>query len=82
MVGTEEPIYGPSAIQSVAKQAETIPYTELTNDDLRWTNMQSTSVESQQFYSFADSGHIALTQIIHSNVGYLMIPKFEHRSSC
>jgi hypothetical protein len=70
VAGTQEPIYGPSAIQSVAKQAETTPYTELTKDDLKWAAMDSTSVETQSFYLMADSGHIGLAQIIYSNVAY------------
>ncbi|TVY30222.1 Survival factor [Lachnellula hyalina] len=68
VAGTQEPIYGPSAIQTVTKQAETTPYTELTQDDLKWDNLPSTSVETQGFYFFAKSGHIAMAQIIHSNV--------------
>lgn len=67
-IGTEEPIYGPSAIQSVAKQAETTPYTELTSNDLKWVNMDSTSVETQAFYLMTADGHIGMAQIIHSNV--------------
>lgn len=70
MAGTQEPIYGPSAIQSVAKQAETTPYTELTKDGVKWEAMDSTSVETQSFYLMADSGHIALAQVIYSNVAY------------
>ncbi|KAK5143768.1 survival factor 1 [Cryomyces antarcticus] len=68
VAGTQEPIYGPSAIQSVAQQARTTPYTELTNDDLRWAAMDSTSVETQTFYLMADSGHIGMAQVIYSNV--------------
>lgn len=68
MVGTEEPIYGPSALHSVAKQAEKTPYTELTRDDLKWRAMTSTCVETQSFYLMADSGHLALAQVIYSNV--------------
>ena len=68
VAGTQEPIYGPSAIQSVATQAETTPYTELTKDDVKWQTMDSTCVETQSFYLIADSGHIALVQIIYSNV--------------
>jgi hypothetical protein len=68
VAGTQEPIYGPSAIHSVAKQAETIPYTELKKEDLKWEAMNSTSVETQSFYLMADSGHIALAQVIYSNV--------------
>lgn len=70
MAGTQEPIYGPSAIQSVAKQAESTPYTELKKEDLKWAAMESTCVETQTFYLMADSGHIGLAQIIYSNVAY------------
>ena len=70
MAGTQEPIYGPSAIQSVAEQVETTPYTELTKDGFKWEAMDSTSVETQSFYLMADSGHIALAQVIYSNVAY------------
>jgi hypothetical protein len=68
VAGTPEPIYGPSAIQSVAKQAETTPYTVLGRDDLKWAAMKSTNVETQSFYLMADSGHLALAQVIYSNV--------------
>lgn len=68
VAGTQEPIYGPTAIQSVAKQAETIPYTESTKEDLKWLAMGSTCVETQVFYFTADNGHIGLAQVIYSNV--------------
>lgn len=68
VAGTQEPIYGPSAIQSVAKQAETVPYTELKKEHLKWEAMDSTCVESQTFYIMADSGHIGMAQVIYSNV--------------
>lgn len=68
MAGTQEPIYGPSAIRSVAKQAETTPYTELKRDDMKWEAMESTCVETQSFYLMADNGHMALAQVIYSNV--------------
>ncbi|KAI0860664.1 survival factor 1 [Xylaria cubensis] len=68
VVGTEEPIYGPSAIKSVAEDAKTTPYTELTRDDLKWVALDQTSVETQVFYFTANSGHIGLAQIIYSNV--------------
>jgi len=68
VAGTQEPIYGPSAIQSVARQAETTPYTELLKEDLKWAAMESTSVETQTFYLMADSGHIGMAQVIYSNV--------------
>lgn len=70
MAGTQEPIYGPSAIQSVAEQAETTPYTELTREDLKWVAMDSTSVETQTFYLMADNGLLGLAQVIYSNVAY------------
>ncbi|ODH45002.1 hypothetical protein ACO22_00480 [Paracoccidioides brasiliensis] len=70
VAGTQEPIYGPSAIQSVAAQAHGQPtsYHELTKDDLRWKAMQSTCVETQTFYLFSDNGDIAMLQVIYSNV--------------
>ncbi|KAI4246736.1 MAG: hypothetical protein L6R40_001765 [Gallowayella cf. fulva] len=68
VAGTQEPIYGPSAIQSVAKQAETTPYTEVQPDHLKWLAMESTCVETQTFYLMADSGHIGMAQAIYSNV--------------
>ncbi len=68
MAGTQEPIYGPSAIKSVAEQAAETPYTELTRKDLTWAAMDSTCVETQSFYLMADDGHMALAQAIYSNV--------------
>ncbi|KAL7627687.1 putative cell survival pathways protein [Parahypoxylon ruwenzoriense] len=68
VVGTEEPIYGPSAIRSVAEDAKTTPYTELTRDDLKWAAMESTCVETQTFYFMSDSGNLAFVQVIYSNV--------------
>ncbi|KAI9889249.1 MAG: putative cell survival pathways protein [Vezdaea aestivalis] len=68
VAGTQEPIYGPQAIQSVAKQAEKTPYTELTKEHLKWVAMESTCVETQTFYLMADSGHLAMVQVIYSNV--------------
>lgn len=63
-----EGIYGPSAIQSVAEQAKTTPYTELKKDDLAWACMDSTNVESKSFYMHSDDGHVGLVQVIYSNV--------------
>ncbi|KJZ79808.1 Survival factor 1 [Hirsutella minnesotensis 3608] len=68
VAGTQEPIYGPSAIQSVAEEAQTTPYTEITRDDLKWKVMESTCVETESFYLFSDSGEIGLVQVIYSNV--------------
>ncbi|GJN66768.1 survival factor 1 [Purpureocillium lilacinum] len=68
VAGTQEPIYGPSAIKSVAEEAETKPYTETTRDDFKWQALESTCVETESFYLFADTGDIALAQVIYSNV--------------
>ncbi|EEQ32354.1 survival factor 1 [Microsporum canis CBS 113480] len=68
VAGTQEPIYGPTAIQSVVDHAKTIPYTEATKDHLRWAAMQSTCVETQTFYLFSDNGDIASLQLIYNNV--------------
>ncbi|ETS83027.1 Survival factor 1 [Pestalotiopsis fici W106-1] len=68
VVGTEEPIYGPSAIKSVAEDAKVTPYTELKKEDLKWAVMESTSVETQSFYLMSDSGYLGLAQVIYSNV--------------
>ncbi|KAJ4269970.1 putative cell survival pathways protein [Fusarium torreyae] len=68
VAGTQEPIYGPSAIKSVATETEKTPYTEISRDGLKWQAMDSTSVETQSFYIFGDNGYIALAQVIYSNV--------------
>ena len=68
VAGTQEPIYGPSALHSVAEQAKEIPYTELKKEDMRWVAMQSTCVETQTFYFMADGGHIGMAQVIYSNL--------------
>ncbi|RYP46948.1 hypothetical protein DL768_006931 [Monosporascus sp. mg162] len=68
VVGTEEPIYGPSAIKSVAEDAKDTPYTELTRNDMKWAALDFTCVESQSFYLAADNGNFALLQVIYSNV--------------
>lgn len=72
MAGTQEPIYGPSAIKSVAEEAEKTPYTEINRDGLTWTQKDSTSVETQVFYVFTDSGDVVMAQVIHSNVAYVI----------
>ena len=69
MVGTEEPEYGPTAIQSVAEQTKTTPYTELTSQDLRWKVLDSTCVATQVFYLMSEEGVNAMAQVIYSNVG-------------
>ena len=69
-MGTQEPEYGPSAIQAVTKQAEETPYTELTKDDLKWKALEVTNVETQTFYLFSDEGELCFLQLIYNNVGY------------
>jgi hypothetical protein len=66
VVGTEEPIYGPEAIQPVTKHG--VEYTELTKNDLKWKQQGGTNVETQTFYFTADNGHIGVAQIIYSVV--------------
>lgn len=68
VAGTKEPIYGPSAIRSVAEQAKQTPHTELKREDMKWHAMDTTSVETQSFYLIADNGYAALAQVIYSNV--------------
>jgi hypothetical protein len=68
VAGTQEPIYGPEAIQSVARQAEETPYTELKKEDLKWTAPKYTAVETQTFYAMGDNGGLAMVQVIYSNV--------------
>ncbi|KAK5077924.1 putative cell survival pathways protein [Lithohypha guttulata] len=68
VAGTQEPIYGPEAIQTVTKQAEKKPYTELTPNDLKWEGKQHTNVETQTFYFMTDEGVTCMAQIIYSNV--------------
>lgn len=68
-VGTQEPIYGPEAIQSVAQQTgEKTPYTVLTKDKLKWKAYQYTNVETATFYIMADSGDLVMVQVIYSNI--------------
>ncbi len=70
VVGTEEPEYGPSAIQSVTKQAEAQPsYSIIGKEDLQWKALDHTNVETQTFYFMSDDGTTSMAQIIYSNVG-------------
>ncbi|PHH75406.1 hypothetical protein CDD82_4460 [Ophiocordyceps australis] len=68
VAGTQEPIYGPSAIRSVAVEAQETPFTELTRQDLEWKALESTCVETASFYIISNSGDVALAQVIYSNV--------------
>jgi hypothetical protein len=73
VAGTQEPIYGPSAIKSVAEEAAQTPYTELTRDHIKWLELDSTNVQTQCFYFFADNGSIAMCQVIYSNVAGIRV---------
>lgn len=73
MAGTKEPIYGPSAVRSVAEQAKETPYTELKKEDMKWNIMNTTSVETFTFYIIGDNGYTCLVQVIYSNVAYVDI---------
>jgi hypothetical protein len=68
VAGTQEPIYGPTAIQSVALEAATTPYTELSRDDLKWKAHNSTCLETKTFYFMSDSGDLGMAQVIYNNV--------------
>lgn len=68
MAGTQEPIYGPSAIRSVADEDTKTTHTELGRDAFKWKVMDSTNVETQTFYLFGDNGRIGMAQVIYSNV--------------
>jgi hypothetical protein len=68
VAGTEEPIYGPEAIQPVGKNAGDPAYTELTKEHLKWQALNYTNVETQTFYFNADSGHIGFFQVIYNNI--------------
>ena len=68
VAGTQEPEYGPSAIQAVTKQVETTPYSETTQKDLTWRAMDSTNVETQTFYFMTEEGVTGMAQVIYSNV--------------
>ena len=71
VVGTEEPIYGPTAIQAVGKQEGDPAYTELTKEGLKWVTPESTSVETQTFYVETEQGHLIFLQVIYNSVAGL-----------
>lgn len=66
VAGTQEPEYGPDAIQPVTKQ--TPQFSELKKEDLKWLNLGHTNVETATFYFMTDEGFTVLAQIIYSNV--------------
>ena len=68
MAGTQEPIYGPSAIRPVGIEALQTPYTETTKEDLKWEAQGGTNVETQTFYLAAKDGTFAILQVIYSSI--------------
>lgn len=74
MAGTQEPIYGASAIRSVAEEAASVPYTELQRNDLVWKDLDMTNVETQTFYFFTESGRLASAQVIYNNIACVNFP--------
>jgi hypothetical protein len=68
VAGTQEPEYGPDAIQPVGKKLGDPAYTELAKKDLRWITLDYTNVETQTFYLFTDTGHIGFLQVIYNNI--------------
>ncbi|EFX04556.1 survival factor 1 [Grosmannia clavigera kw1407] len=68
VAGTQEPIYGSTAVKSVAGETKETPYTETTREHLKWTAMESTCVETQVFYFTSDSGPTAFVQVIYNNI--------------
>ena len=68
VAGTQEPEYGPDAIQPVGKKVDEPAYTELTKKDLKWVTLDYTNVETQTFYLFTDAGHKGFLQVIYNNI--------------
>lgn len=68
VAGTQEPEYGPEAIQPVGKNAGDPAFIELTKKDLKWKTLEYTNVETQTFYIFTEAGHVIFLQVIYSNV--------------
>ena len=67
-MGLTDANYGPEGIQSVARQVEHTPFTELTKDDVKWELVNGTNVETKTFYVIADNGRIGLVSLIYSDV--------------
>ena len=68
VAGTQEPEYGPEAIQPVGKKGDEPAYTQLTKDHLKWETLDYTNVETQTFYFFSDAGHKGFLQVIYNNI--------------
>jgi hypothetical protein len=73
VAGTQEPEYGPTAIQAVGTHEGDPAFTELKREHLKWITIESTCVETQTFYLFTDAGHVGYVQVIYSNVAGLRI---------
>ncbi|KAH8728823.1 oxidative stress survival, Svf1-like protein [Phaeosphaeriaceae sp. PMI808] len=73
VAGTQEPEYGPEAIQPVGKNAGDPAFTELTKKDLKWATLEYTNVESQTFYVFTEAGHIIFLQLIYNSIAGLRV---------
>ncbi|CBX93872.1 hypothetical protein IAQ61_003750 [Plenodomus lingam] len=73
VAGTQEPEYGPEAIQPVGKKAGEPAYTELTKKDLKWATLDYTNVETQTFYAFTEEGHVCFLQVIYNNIAGLRV---------
>ncbi|KFH40414.1 Survival factor-like protein [Hapsidospora chrysogenum ATCC 11550] len=57
----------------VGDEVDRNTYSELTRDDLKWKEMDSTNVETETFYFVSDEGRIAMAQVIYSNVAGIRI---------
>jgi hypothetical protein len=68
VAGTQEPEYGPEAIQPVGTREGEPTFSELTKADLKWATIATTCVETQTFYFFTETGHSGFVQVIYSNV--------------
>ncbi|KAF2672467.1 survival factor 1 [Microthyrium microscopicum] len=75
-IGTQEPVYGPEAIHSVAEQAKKTPHTVLTKPDQKWLTPWTSCVETQTFYIHSDAGHLVFVQVIYSNVAITATAQF------
>jgi hypothetical protein len=55
----------------VALETEETPYTLLGKEEQVWRALETTSLETQVFYFFAENGYIAFVEVIYSNIGYV-----------
>ena len=68
VAGTAEPIYGPTALHSVATQEALNPKYEISPEDLQWAAIDSTCAETETFYVETANGYFIMVQVIYSNV--------------